>query len=86
MAIANKKEQLRKQKIANLKEEIVSLEEKIANPPEVEDEAELNQELARCKKEMDTARLKYDALASEAREHADVTGKCRAELANCKQE
>ncbi|KAG9041717.1 Structural maintenance of chromosomes protein 5, partial [Tulasnella sp. UAMH 9824] len=74
------REKRKRGKIQRLKEEIQSLEERIANPPEFEDETAIEAELIQARQEKSTVQAKWDDLEHRLREHADITAGHKVEL------
>lgn len=80
------RERRKRSKIQKLKEEIQSLEERIANPPELEDETAIEAELIQARQEKSTVQAKWDDLQHRLREHADTTAGHKVELEQARRE
>lgn len=85
MEALRKEEKRRKTKIADLRKEIAQVEEKIANPPEVEDLVEINRDLSALRAEADGFQQEYETLQQRIHDHAEVTGSLKAARAAAQQ-
>ncbi|KAG8987488.1 Structural maintenance of chromosomes protein 5 [Tulasnella sp. JGI-2019a] len=70
----------RKGRIAKLKEEIATLEEKVANPPQVEDVKDINLDSDQLRLDSAGFHEEYAALEERKRRHAEQTGAYRFQL------
>ncbi|KAG8875354.1 Structural maintenance of chromosomes protein 5 [Tulasnella sp. 331] len=70
----------RKARIAKLREEITTLEETLANPPQVEDVEAINIDADQLRQDSSGFHEEYSALEERKRDHADKTGKFRFQL------
>lgn len=80
------REKRKRGKIQKIKEEIQSLEEKIANPPDLEDEAAIEADLTRARQDKNAVAAKWDDLQQRLREHADTTAGHKVELDTAEKE
>ncbi|KAG8927168.1 Structural maintenance of chromosomes protein 5 [Tulasnella sp. 418] len=76
----DEKEKKRKARIAKLRAEVRELEEKVANPPEVEDIDALNLEMEPLIKENRAMKEEFDQLQARKRNHAEQTARFKADL------
>ncbi|KIO22019.1 hypothetical protein M407DRAFT_28434 [Tulasnella calospora MUT 4182] len=74
------RERRKRGKVQKLKEEIQSLEERIAQPPELEDETAIEADVTQARQEKSTVAARWDDLQQRLREHADVTAGHKVEL------
>ncbi|KAG8923808.1 Structural maintenance of chromosomes protein 5, partial [Tulasnella sp. 408] len=74
------RERRKRSKVQKLKEEIQSLEERIANPPDLEDETKIEADLIQARQEKSTVQAQWDGLQYRLREHADITAGHKVEL------
>lgn len=80
------REKRKRSKVQRLKEEIQSLEERIASPPELEDETAIEAELIQARQEKGTVQAQWDDLQHRLREHADITAGHKVELEQARRE
>ncbi|KAG8991499.1 Structural maintenance of chromosomes protein 5, partial [Tulasnella sp. 427] len=80
------REKRKRAKIQKIKEEILSLEEKIATPPKLEDEATIEAELAHVRQEKSDVMARHDDVQQRMRDHAEVTARVRVELTQAQKE
>ena len=76
----SKRDKQRKAKIAKLKEDIVTLEETIAQPLELEAPEDIQADFVRVQDESDALKVDIATHKQRARDHADETGRLKAEI------
>lgn len=80
MELLKKRANQRRGRITALREEIAALEEKIANPPAMEDIVAINQDSAVLRQDSSGHQARANAIRERVMKHAELTGQTRAEL------